>query len=125
VDKESDLTKLNGDSEERSTLANAQEIEIIALKTQVEALKKALDGVSAELNAIEDYRTAEGIELKSANEELINERGELSSSLGCLTKAQSSSSICATRSRSRARPKPICAEVPSRSRAVPIPPSRT
>jgi len=76
VDRESELPKLNGVSEERSTLANAQEIEVIALKTQVEALKKALDGVSAELRAIEDYRTAERIELKSANEELIKERGE-------------------------------------------------
>jgi hypothetical protein len=76
VDEESELNKLNGESEGRSTLANAQEIEIIALKSQVETLKKALDGVSAELNAIEDYRTAEGIELKSANEELIKERGE-------------------------------------------------
>jgi len=76
VDKESELTKLNGESEERSPLANAQEIEVIALKTQVEAPKKALDGVSAESRAIEDYRTAERIELKSANEELIKERGE-------------------------------------------------
>ena len=157
MDKESELTKLNGESEERSPLANAQEIEVIALKTQVEALKKALDGVSAESRAIEDYRTAERIELKSANEELIKERGEFEAFRrrvaelvqqlmaqtaedkiragsgkppgravsGCLTKAQSSSSICAARSRSRARQKPICAEVPSRSRAVPIPPSRT
>ena len=76
MDKESELTKLNGESEERSPLANAQEIEVIALKTQVEAPKKALDGVSAESRAIEDYRTAERIELKSANEELIKERGE-------------------------------------------------
>ena len=74
MDKESELTKLNGESEERSTLANTQEIEAIALKTQVEALKKALDGVSAELRAIEDYRTAERIELKLVNEELIKER---------------------------------------------------
>jgi septal ring factor EnvC (AmiA/AmiB activator) len=76
VDKESDLTKLNGELEERSTLANAQEIETIALNTQVEALKPALDGVGAELKTIEDYRTAERIELKSANEALIKERGE-------------------------------------------------
>jgi septal ring factor EnvC (AmiA/AmiB activator) len=76
VDKESDLTKLNGELEERSTLANAQEIETIALKTQVEALKQTLDGVGAELKTIEDYRTAERIELKSANEALIKERGE-------------------------------------------------
>jgi predicted nucleic acid-binding Zn-ribbon protein len=56
-DKESVLTKLNGESEERSTLANAQEIKLIALKTQVEALRQTLDGAVAELKTIEDYRT--------------------------------------------------------------------
>src|SRR5438309_773236 len=76
VDKKSDLSQLNGELKERSTLANAQEIETIALKTQVEALKQALDGVGAELKTIKDYRTAEPIELKSANEALIKERGE-------------------------------------------------
>ena len=57
MDRESELPKLNGVSEERSTLANAQDIEMIALKTQVEALRQALDGASAELKTIEDYRT--------------------------------------------------------------------
>jgi len=60
-------------SEERSTLANAQDI---ALKTQVEPLRHTLDGASAELKTIEDCRTAERIELKSMNEELIKERDE-------------------------------------------------
>ena len=45
----------------RSTLANAQDIEMIALKTQVEALRQALDGVSAELKTIENCRTAESL----------------------------------------------------------------
>ena len=76
MDKESELTKLNGESEERSTLANAQEIEVIALETQVEALKKALDGVSAELKAIKDCQGAERIESEGAAEKLIKERGE-------------------------------------------------
>ena len=56
-------------SEERSTLANAQD-------AQVEALRQALGGASAELKTIEDYRTAERMELKAMNEELIKERDE-------------------------------------------------
>ena len=76
MDRESELPKLNGVSEERSTLANAQDIEMIALKTQVEALRQALGGASAELKTIEDYRTAERMELKAMNEELIKERDE-------------------------------------------------
>ena len=75
-ESESELTKLNGELDDQSKLANVQEIESIAAETQVEALKQALDGTSAELKAIEDYQTAELIELKSANEELIKERGE-------------------------------------------------
>ena len=50
MDKKSELPKLNSVSEERSTLANAQD-------AQVEALRQALDGASAELKTIEDYRT--------------------------------------------------------------------
>ena len=45
MDKKSELPKLNSVSEERSTLANAQDI---ALKNQVEPLRQALDGASAE-----------------------------------------------------------------------------
>ena len=75
-ESESELTKLNGELDDQSKLANVQEIESIAAETQVEALKQAVDGTSAELKAIEDYQTAELIELKSANEELIKERGE-------------------------------------------------
>ena len=73
MDKKSEVPKLNSVSEERSTLANAQDI---ALKPQVEPLRQALDGASAELKTIEDCRTAERIEIKSMNEELMKERDE-------------------------------------------------
>ena len=42
-EKELQLTKLMDELNERSTLADAQKIEINALKTQVEALKAQLD----------------------------------------------------------------------------------
>ena len=41
-DKEAELAKLIGELDERSSFADAQKIEIVALKTQVEALKERL-----------------------------------------------------------------------------------
>jgi len=76
-DKEADLAKLMGDLDERSTLADSQKIEIVALKTQVEALKEHLDGASNELRAVEDRRDAERVELKAATQELQDERGKV------------------------------------------------
>ncbi len=75
-DKESKLAKLVGELDERSTLADAQKIEISALKTQVEALKERLNGTSNELKAVEDRRDAERVELKAATQKLMEERGK-------------------------------------------------
>jgi chromosome segregation ATPase len=75
-DKESVLAKLMGELDERSTLANVQKIEIIAHKTQIEALKERLDGASNELKPVEDRRDAERIELKTATQKLMDERGK-------------------------------------------------
>jgi len=58
-DKEADLANLTGELTERSTLADSQKIEIIALKTQVDALKERLDGAAFELKTVEDRRDAE------------------------------------------------------------------
>jgi chromosome segregation ATPase len=62
--------------DERSSLADAQKIEIIALKTQVEALKEQLDSANNELKTMEDRRDAERIELKAATQKLVEERGK-------------------------------------------------
>ena len=74
---ESQLAKLMGELDERSTLADAQKIEIIALKTQVEAMKVRLDGASNELKAVEDHRDAERA-LSDKESELAKLMGELS-----------------------------------------------
>ena len=76
-DKQADLSKLMGELDERSTLANSQKIEIVALKTQVDALKERLDGAGHELKAVEDRRDAERIQLKAATQELLEERGKV------------------------------------------------
>jgi len=76
-DKEAELAKLVGALDERSTLANAQTIEIVAFKTQVEALKERLTNAGNDLRAVEDRRDAERVELKIATQELAEERGRV------------------------------------------------
>src|SRR5262249_15754071 len=73
-DKESELTNLMSQLNERSTLADAQKIEIIALKTEIETLKGRLDGASNELKAVEERRNSESLELKAAADKLMDER---------------------------------------------------
>ena len=53
-DRESQLAKLMGELDQRSILVDAQKIEIIALNTQVEALKERLDGAGHQLRATEE-----------------------------------------------------------------------
>jgi len=76
-DKEADLARLVGDLDERSTLADTQKVEIVALRTQVDALKERLDGASRELRTVEDRRDTERVELKAATQELQDERGKV------------------------------------------------
>jgi chromosome segregation ATPase len=76
-DKESELAKLMGDLDERSSLADAQKVDIVALKTQVDALKDRLDEAGNELKAVEDRRDSERVELKAATQELNEERSKV------------------------------------------------
>jgi chromosome segregation ATPase len=75
-DKQADLASLTGELDERSTLADSQKGEIVALKTHVEALRERLEGTGKELKAVEDRRDAERVELKAATQELLEERGK-------------------------------------------------
>jgi chromosome segregation ATPase len=76
-DKEAELAKLVGELDERSSLADSQKIEIVALKTQVDALKDRLDAAGNDLKAVEDRRDSERVELKAATQELGEERGKV------------------------------------------------
>src|SRR6185312_12097990 len=76
-DKEGELAKLMGELDERSSLADAQKVEIIALKTQVEALKERLTDAGNEVKIVEDRRDAERVQLKAATKELTEERGKV------------------------------------------------
>ncbi len=74
ADKEAELANLMGELDERSSLADAQKVEIVALKTQVDALKDRLTEAGEEVKAVEDRRDAERLELKAATQELTEER---------------------------------------------------
>jgi chromosome segregation ATPase len=77
ADKQADLAKLVGALDERSSLADAQKIELISLKTQVDALKDRLTAAGNEVKAVEDRRDSERVELKAATQELAEERGRV------------------------------------------------
>jgi chromosome segregation ATPase len=76
-DKQSELAKMMGELDEHAVIADSQKIEIIALKTQVEALKERLNDAEKEVKATEDRVTHERIELKEATAELTAERGKV------------------------------------------------
>jgi chromosome segregation ATPase len=76
-EKETELAKLIGELDERSSLANSQKVEIVALKTQVEALRERLTETGNELKSVEDRRDSERVELKAATQELAEERSKI------------------------------------------------
>ncbi len=76
-DKQADLAKLVGELDEKQTFTEAQKVEIIALKTQVEALKERLTAASNEVKIAEDRREVERVALKAATKELEEERGRV------------------------------------------------
>ena len=76
-DKEAELAKLTGALDEKSSFAEAQKVEIVALKTQVDALKDRLTQAGHEVRAAEDRRDAERRELQIASKELDDERGKV------------------------------------------------
>ncbi len=76
-DKEAELAKLMGALDERSSIAESQKVDIVSLKTQVDALKDRLTSASSDLRTVEDRRDAERVELKAATQELSEERGKV------------------------------------------------
>jgi chromosome segregation ATPase len=76
-DKQADLAKMMSELDEKSTFTDAQKVEIIALKTQVEALKERLTNASNDVRVAEDRREVERDALKAATQELEQERGKV------------------------------------------------
>src|SRR5579862_2726268 len=75
--KQEELSKLMGELDERSSIAEARKVELVALKTQVDALKERLTVAGDEVKAVADRRDAERLELKAATQELTAERGKV------------------------------------------------
>jgi chromosome segregation ATPase len=76
-DKQSELAKVVSELDERSATADSQRVEIVALKTQVEALKDRLTDAENEAKVIEERMYNERQELKAATQELAGERGKV------------------------------------------------
>lgn len=76
-DKEAELAKMVGEVDEKSHFADAQKVEIVALKAQIEALKDRLADAGREVKAVEDRREAERVALHAATKELDDERGKV------------------------------------------------
>jgi len=76
-EKEAEVARVLGTFDEQSSINEAQKVELVSLKTQVEALKSRLDDASSELRTVEDRRDAERVELKAATQELSEERGKV------------------------------------------------
>ena len=76
-DKEAELNKATSAIDEKSSFADSQKVELVALKTQVDALKERLSIAGNEVKDAEDRREAERVELKAATLELEQERGKV------------------------------------------------
>jgi chromosome segregation ATPase len=76
-ENEADLARLMGQLDERSSMAEAQKVEMVALKSQVETLKERLTQAGSDLKVVEDRRDAERVELKAATQELMEERSKV------------------------------------------------
>jgi chromosome segregation ATPase len=76
-EKEAEVARLMATFDEQSSINDAQKVELVSLKTQVDALKGRLDGANNELRVVEDRRDAERVELKAATQELSEERGKV------------------------------------------------
>ena len=76
-DKEAELARMIAALDERSGEAEAQKVEIVALKGQVDTLKDRLTAASNDLKTVEDRRDSERVELKAATQELQEERGKV------------------------------------------------
>jgi len=81
-DKQAALDKLIGDLSEQTVLADAQKIEITALKAQIEAFKDHLGAAGEALRVAEDRREAARVEMRATALELEEERAKVELLLG-------------------------------------------
>jgi chromosome segregation ATPase len=74
VDKQADLEKLTHELGERTFLSDSQRVEIVALRTQVEALRGQVDRFETDIRQAEDRLAKERAEAETLTSELQTER---------------------------------------------------
>jgi chromosome segregation ATPase len=77
ADKQAELAKLASDLDERSVHADSQRIEMVTLRTQIEAMKDRVADREKEAKDIEARLTRERIDAAAASSELGEERGKV------------------------------------------------
>jgi chromosome segregation ATPase len=76
-DKEAAMARLSSDLGERTALSESQRIEVIALKTQIEALKVRIGDYEQDIKKTEDRLETQRAEAGQATRELGDERGKV------------------------------------------------
>jgi chromosome segregation ATPase len=74
ADKQSDLAKLSTDLDQQSVVNDSQRIELVALRTQVDALKDRVSDSEREVKTTEDRLSRERFDANEASETLNDER---------------------------------------------------
>jgi len=77
AEKAAALIKLTSELGERSAMTESQKVEIVALRTQVDALKNQLDRFEKDVKDTEDRLTRERGDADAATKELSDERGKV------------------------------------------------
>src|SRR5215471_4343979 len=76
-EREADLTKLTSELGEKSVLSDSQRVEIVALRTQVDALKSQVERSERDVRETEERLDRERNEADTATKELGEERGKV------------------------------------------------
>lgn len=79
ADKQSELARVTGVLDQHTAQSDSQKIEIVTLKTQIDALKERLLGAEHDVKIAEDRMDDARAELKIATAELASERGRIES----------------------------------------------
>src|SRR5204862_3484824 len=77
ADKEAELAKLMADLDERSVIADSQRVELVALRTQVDALKDRVHDSEYQVNETQGRLAREPADSEEATNELSEERGKV------------------------------------------------
>jgi chromosome segregation ATPase len=76
-DKQSELARLSEDLGERTATTEAQRVELISLKTQIEALKLRIGDYERDIKTTQDRLEKERVETSTASRNLLDERGKV------------------------------------------------